>query len=182
MSATKFPECHHLFFQQTFLSLHHLNMERVVVLGIGIVVLLALAVAVYYALKTPSTVKTSSISTIPGVPTSIPTSGAPSDDPAAGTILSYSLNPGSLGFCTNDYQCNEGSTCKDGTCSIHQCSKCVPYSTTELGNPDCLDYWDKPSNEQRLLDKTDHRFSAPISSHMCENAHPYFELKTPSGE
>ena len=144
-----------------------------ILLGAGAVVVVLIAVSVYFIL-TPSSGKTTT-TVIPGSSTPVTIA------PGFGRITSFSVNPGSNGYCSNDTQCRDGSNCVNGTCTVHECNKCVPYGTTELGNPDCLDYWDKVPNEKRLLDKMGHRFSAPTSSHMCENFNPHFELETPAG-
>lgn len=101
--------------------------------------------------------------------------------PAGGEIRSFSLKRDMPGHCRRDDQCHLGSTCKNGTCTVSPCKQCVPYTTTGLGDPKCLDYWDEESNEQRLLSKVGSSFSAPIDSNDCENVYPVFDLETPSG-
>jgi hypothetical protein len=151
-------------------------MNQTILLGVGAVVLVLVVVSVYFIMNSSSGGTTTTTTTaIPGSSTPVKT------DPGFGRITSVSVNPGSNGYCSNDWQCRDGSKCVNGTCTIHECNKCVPYGTTELGNPDCLDYWDEVPNEKRMLDKMGDRFAAPISSHRCENFHPHFELETPAG-
>lgn len=140
--------------------------NQTILISVGVAVLVMLVVAVYFIITAPHAGETTTI---------------PESSGGSGRILAYTINPGSNGKCSVDAQCRDGSTCVNGSCTVHDCNECVPYGTTELGNPDCLDFWDKPANEQRMLDKMGDRFAAPISSHMCENFNPYFELETPSG-
>lgn len=154
-------------------------MNQTVMLGAGAVVFVLIIVAVYFIVTAPHSGTTTTTTTV--IPGSSASTNASTTEEGSGRILSYSINPGSNGMCSVDAQCRDGSKCANGSCTVHECNKCVPYGTTELGNPDCLDFWDKPANEQRMLDKMGDRFAAPISSHSCENFNPYFELETPAG-
>ena len=142
-------------------------MNQNVLLGVGAAVIVLLIVAIYFIVTAPSTGATTSKTTV------IPGSG--------GRILSHSVNPGPNGVCSSDAQCRHGSECVNGTCTVHECNKCVPYGTVGIGNTSCLDYWTQTENKERMLDETGDRFNAPIDSHMCENFHPLFELETPAG-
>lgn len=151
-------------------------MHPMVMFGVGSLVVVVMIVAVFFATKPSAPTADDTATAAPTAPDSGDGTG-----PAGGKILSYSLTSGSMGLCQTDAQCNTGSTCEDGSCTVYSCARCVPESTVELGNPECLDYWDAPSNEERMLSRTGTHFAAPIDSHSCENFHPHFELETPAG-
>lgn len=137
---------------------------------VALVAILVAAVAVVIALH--AAIKNARVAS---VPSSSPTH-------ADGTIDAFEIVPGASGTCSSDRGCDDGSTCVQGKCTTHACATCVPDSTVELGNTQCLDAWDAPAMMERLVDAVPAgAFGTPIDSHRCENRHPKFSLSTPDG-
>lgn len=146
---------------------------------VALVVLLVVATAMIAVL-----VATGGRDGVPPGPAPPQGSGAaPSPTPSTeGKILSWGVTS-ALDFCSTDANCLPGDRCVSGSCRASgKCSKCVPFTTTEVGDPGCLDFWDGTRQSQRLLNKVKDQFQDPKSSVECEYRNPHFELQHGDGK
>ena len=81
--------------------------------------------------------------------------------------------------CPEGYTCMQTPFAENKTC-VRPCEKCVNKSIEGYGNHECLQFWKKDENKQKLLNFSFQSVDA-TSSDSCENVTPSFDLHTSDG-
>jgi hypothetical protein len=110
-------------------------------------------------------------------------SGDPAMDETGAAVLRQTIITDSAPACTHTscphgawwcHGCSGDDQCIDGVCT-RPCSQCVPDAFVELGDPNCLDFWER--HDKEMVHHTAVRNVADTA--RCERMHVQYDLLGP---